>query len=121
MATEQTPLIHEDQPVSASVEKRTPLGVSVIRYATALLFVFATGVAAWALDQRMHRSADRSKPEEVFEWKSQILGWASAVLFRKLNYISIDLHFLILESTPSQCQDPPDSCVIFLDLALIAN
>src|SRR5207244_2250854 len=114
-------LIHEDRNVSASVEKRTSLGVSVIRYATALLFVFATGVAAWALDQRMHQGTDRSGPGEVFEWKSQVLGWASAVLFRKSNHIFLDLRFLISGSSPSQCQDPPDSCVIVPDLILIAN
>jgi len=80
-ATEHTPLIHEDQTRPASVEKRTSLGESFIRYSTALLFVFATGVAAWALDQRIHRGEDRSGPDEVFEWKSQVLGWSSAVLF----------------------------------------
>jgi len=106
-ATEQTPLIREDQPDSASVEKRASLGLSVLRYATALLFVFATGVAAWALDQRMHRGADRPQPGEVFEWKSQILGWASAVLFLSARIPQI------LKNVDSKCEGLSPALFLF--------
>ncbi len=54
-----------------------------LKFASALLFVFAVGVAAWAVDRHVHRDSPRSKPEEVIEWRSQVLGWISAALFRK--------------------------------------
>jgi len=76
--TEDTPLIREDVP---PVEKRPSLCREFIKYATALLFVFATGITAWALDQRVHGDGAGAKPDEVFEWKSQLLGWTSAILF----------------------------------------
>jgi len=79
-ASEETPLIHDEEGATPS-EKQTPLALSFIRYVTALLFVFATGVAAWALDNAAHGGQHRERPEEVFEWKSQVLGWTSAILF----------------------------------------
>lgn len=51
------------------------------KYAGALLFVFAVGIASWALDDFIHKNQTRSKPKEVVEWKSQVLGWISAVMY----------------------------------------
>ncbi|KAH9932682.1 PQ-loop-domain-containing protein [Epithele typhae] len=50
-------------------------------FAAALGFVFAVGVLAWAVDRELHRDSPRSKPDEVVEWRSQVLGWISAALF----------------------------------------
>lgn len=78
--TEETPLIHDNE---LPTEKQPSLCLTFIRYATALLFVFATGVAAWALNEAAHGGGPkRERPDEVLEWKSQVLGWTSAVLFR---------------------------------------
>ena len=54
-----------------------------LMFAGALLFVFAVGVAAWVVDRHIHRDSPRSRPDEVVEWRSQILGWLSAALFRE--------------------------------------
>ena len=54
-----------------------------LKFTTALLFVFVVGVAAWVVDRHLHKDAPRSKPEEVIEWRGQILGWLSAALFRE--------------------------------------
>lgn len=54
------------------------------KYAGALVFVFASGITAWAVDEFIHKGQARSKPqEEVVEWRSQALGWFSAVMYRK--------------------------------------
>ncbi|KAI0917204.1 hypothetical protein AcW1_007541 [Taiwanofungus camphoratus] len=51
------------------------------RYSGALLFVFAVGLVAWIVDGYIHKDKPQSKPDEVLEWKSQVLGWISAVMF----------------------------------------
>lgn len=52
------------------------------KYAGALVFVFASGITAWAVDEFIHKGQARSKPqEEVVEWRSQALGWFSAVMY----------------------------------------
>ena len=50
---------------------------------TAMVFVFSVGVVAWAIDGYLHRDVPRQKPDEVVEWRSQVLGWISAALFRE--------------------------------------
>ncbi|KAH9846356.1 PQ-loop-domain-containing protein [Lenzites betulinus] len=65
----------------AEVPARKSMSKDTLKFATALLFVFAVGVAAWAVDRYVHRDNPRSKPEEVIEWRSQVLGWISAALF----------------------------------------
>jgi hypothetical protein len=84
--TEDTPLIQEVHEVPLEGRK-TSIGREFIKHAIALLFVFATGIAVWAIDRRIYerKGTERTKPEEVLEWKSQILGWMSAVLFRTYN------------------------------------
>lgn len=52
------------------------------KYAGALVFVFASGITAWAVDEFIHKGQARSKPqEEVVEWRGQALGWFSAVMY----------------------------------------
>ncbi|KAH9941052.1 PQ-loop-domain-containing protein [Amylocystis lapponica] len=65
------------------------------KYAGALLFVFVVGLAAWTVDEHIHRDKTRSQPsEEVMEWRSQMLGWISAVMFCKsmCNKKMLDAH-----------------------------
>ncbi|KAL1950080.1 hypothetical protein VTO73DRAFT_5202 [Trametes versicolor] len=65
----------------SEVPARRSMSKDTLKFASALLFVFAVGVAAWAVDRHVHRDSPRSKPEEVIEWRSQVLGWISAALF----------------------------------------
>ncbi|EIW59688.1 PQ-loop-domain-containing protein [Trametes versicolor FP-101664 SS1] len=65
----------------SEVPARRSMSKDTLKFASALLFVFAVGVAAWAVDKHVHRDSPRSKPEEVIEWRSQVLGWISAALF----------------------------------------
>ena len=53
----------------------------------ALVFIFGVGVIAWAVARYIRRGTPPSDPkEEVVEWRSQILGWISAALFRECAY-----------------------------------
>lgn len=85
IASEETPLITSSE--GAAEDRKT--GRITLRqfaiYGGALAFVLGTGAIAWAVDQHMHRGQRRAPPKEVFEWKSQALGWLSAVLYRKLH------------------------------------
>ncbi|KAA1469884.1 PQ-loop-domain-containing protein [Dentipellis sp. KUC8613] len=77
---EETPLLSESHEhhleTKPSSTKRT-----VLVYATAVFFVFATGILAWAISEKFGHSEDDSERKEVLEWKSQVIGWISAVLY----------------------------------------
>ncbi|KAI0775542.1 PQ-loop-domain-containing protein [Trametes elegans] len=65
----------------AEIPTKKSMSKETLKFASALLFVFGVGVVAWAVDRHVHRDSPRSKPEEVIEWRSQVLGWISAALF----------------------------------------
>ena len=56
------------------------------RYAGALAFVFVVGIVAWAVDEHIHQGQSPPKRDEVVEWRSQVLGWISAAMFRKFGH-----------------------------------
>jgi len=76
---ENTPLL--GNPIEPKRTNRWNLENEVLRYSLCLVFVFAAGVVAWTVDSKLRGPRPPSEPEAVVEWKSQILGWASAVLF----------------------------------------
>lgn len=83
LPSEETPLIIENRgPVGSEKSERSTL-VQCLVYGGALTFVLCTGVLAWAIDEYLRKGQARPPPEEVFEWRSQLLGWISAVLYRK--------------------------------------
>ena len=80
---EASPLLPGDGRAEEAAAPRSSVWKATLKFAAALAFVFAVGVAAWVVDRHVHRGRPRSKPEEVVEWRSQILGWISAALFRE--------------------------------------
>jgi len=54
----------------------------VIRHSLSLVFVFAAGAAAWAIDSKIHGPRHPNEPDGIVEWRSQVLGWISAASFR---------------------------------------
>jgi hypothetical protein len=92
-ADEHSPLLR-DQPPNSSPSDRTvenlaheTLARRTLHYALLFGFVIATGVAAWAVNHMVHPK-DGTEPippreDEVIEWRSQLLGYTSAILFRK--------------------------------------
>lgn len=80
--SEEMPLISER---SANENEKAGRSITAqcLLYASALVFVLGTGVAAWAIDEHLHNDQTREPPAEIIEWRSQLLGWISAVLYRK--------------------------------------
>lgn len=54
----------------------------VLKCSLYLTFVFIAGILAWAIDSKIRGPRIPSEPKGVVEWRSQILGWVSAMLFR---------------------------------------
>jgi len=79
-ASENTPLLVSSDFINHE-PKRPSLAKQFIKYGVLVLFVLMTGAAAWAVDQHLHKGQPRTRPEEVVEWRSQLLGWISAVMF----------------------------------------
>ncbi|KAJ3538337.1 hypothetical protein NM688_g6535 [Phlebia brevispora] len=77
--SEETPLISGVN--NAHEKSKTSPLRQFFKYALMLSFILGTGVAAWAVDESLHRGEPRAPPEEVLEWKSQLLGWISAILY----------------------------------------
>jgi solute carrier family 66 (lysosomal lysine-arginine transporter), member 1 len=81
LPSEETPLISEARQPREKSERS--ITAQCLIYGSALIFVLATGVMAWAIDERMHKGQPRETPEEVSDWRSQVLGWISAILYRE--------------------------------------
>ncbi|CAE6465902.1 unnamed protein product [Rhizoctonia solani] len=88
---EHSPLLR-DQPPNNSASAQTvdnnvhdTFSRRALRYALLFGFVIGTGVVAWAINRLVH-PRDGSEPippreDEVLEWRSQVLGYASAILY----------------------------------------
>lgn len=83
-AGETVPLLAER---ASHLEKTRRISCrSVLLYSCATTFVVATGIAAWLISKREKLSDEPpvpSSPKDVIEWHSQVLGWASALLYCK--------------------------------------
>jgi len=78
-AGESVPLLAER---AVHLQKKERVSYRAILYASAITFVAATGVVAWLLSRSQSRSDEPPTPsKDVIEWRSQILGWASALLY----------------------------------------
>jgi len=53
----------------------------VLKCSLYLAFVVVAGTLAWAIDSTIRGPSIPKEPEGVVEWKSQLLGWVSAILF----------------------------------------
>ncbi|CAE6415946.1 unnamed protein product [Rhizoctonia solani] len=90
-ADEHSPLLR-DQPPNTSASARTvendthdTIPRRALRYALLFGFIIGTGVAAWAINRLVHpRNGSEPVPpreDEVIEWRSQALGYVSAILY----------------------------------------
>ncbi|KAI0697888.1 PQ-loop-domain-containing protein [Cytidiella melzeri] len=79
--SEETPLIPDVQESNGARKATRSMLCEFAIWGGALGFVLGTGAVAWAVDQYIHRDRPREPPKEVFEWKSQTLGWISAILY----------------------------------------
>lgn len=61
----------------------------ILHYTGAVAFVVAAGVIAWAVSTQVETGDDvppTKGDEEIIEWRSQVMGWISAVLYRTHAY-----------------------------------
>lgn len=87
-----------------------------LKYFGALTFVCAVGALAWYLskgaDEMDNGSARGGKAKEVIEWRSQLIGWMSALLYR-------EFESLILETlNPTMHASAPRHASLLLSVVL---
>jgi hypothetical protein len=76
---ETTPLLEQrDANLSAYHGKYT----KVLGYLASITFIILVGVIAWCLAGTTEKDPQGGE-EDIIEWKSQLFGWSSAVLYRK--------------------------------------
>ncbi|CAE7115405.1 unnamed protein product [Rhizoctonia solani] len=90
-ADEHSPLLRNQPPNSSASAQTVENNVHdtfarrALRYALLFGFVIGTGVVAWAINRLVHarRGSEPVPPrdDEVVEWRSQVLGYASAILY----------------------------------------
>lgn len=82
---EDTPLLTAESAARSSTTTTTSLKRKILQYSAAITFICAAGVVAWAISEKVVDGSEPSDRKEVLEWKSQLLGWLSAVLFCESN------------------------------------
>lgn len=102
--SELTPLLPSD----ASDEPEKPQWRKVLsgrpaQYFYATMFVLMTGLASWYMGPN-HKDQPESGQDVPLEWKSQVLGWTSAVLYSE--YLIYNLGFPTL--TAIRCKLDPE-------------
>ncbi|KAJ6559111.1 PQ loop repeat-domain-containing protein [Mycena vulgaris] len=79
---EETPLLPGNNNATENSQSKASTVVLILRYAAALIFVFATGVLAWWISSNAQKTEEPPKqPTATVQWTVQILGWTSAVLY----------------------------------------
>ncbi|KAI9443368.1 PQ-loop-domain-containing protein [Lactarius indigo] len=82
---EATPLLSSSNGAHESEKKRS-LRRHVLEYVGVILCLVGAGITAWAISQKVqgvgHSGGDEEpRPGEVVEWKSQLMGYCSALLY----------------------------------------
>ena len=79
---EATPLLSSSSGAHASEKKRS-LKRHVLEYVGMILCLVVAGIVAWAISQKVQGAGgdEKPRPEEIVEWKSQLMGYCSAILY----------------------------------------
>jgi len=75
---EATPLLTPNSD-GQETKKGRSLKRYVLEYVGIIHCLVVAGIVAWAISEKVH--GDEARPEEVVEWKSQLMGYASAMLY----------------------------------------
>lgn len=90
----------EDQPLLGGSEghekeRRENWAGAILKYFSALAFVCAVGALAWYMTEGADGGLeDDMKDKDVIEWRSQVIGWLSAVLYREFHSFPERVPFL---------------------------
>lgn len=79
---EITPLFTSSNDVQET-EKERSLKRHVLEYIGWILCLVVAGIVAWAVSKKVQGIDAEPRPEEIVEWKSQLMGYASAMLYCK--------------------------------------
>jgi hypothetical protein len=80
---EATPLLTSSNDGQES-EKERSLKRHVLEYVGMVLCLIVAGAVAWTINEKVQGVNDGEPwPEEILEWKSQLMGYASAMLYSK--------------------------------------
>jgi len=79
---EATPLLSSSSGAHVSEKKRS-LKRHVLEYVGMILCLVGAGIVAWAINEKVQGVGgdEEPRPEEVVEWKSQLMGYCSAMLY----------------------------------------
>ena len=77
---EATPLLSNGVHES---EKKRSLKRHVLEYVGMILCLVGAGIVAWAISEKVQGPGgdEEPRPEEVVEWRSQLMGYCSAMLY----------------------------------------
>jgi len=79
---EATPLLTSSN-CDKETEKERSLKRHVVEYTGMIHCLVVAGVVAWAVSKKVQGSDAEGRAEEIVEWKSQLMGYASAILYGK--------------------------------------
>jgi hypothetical protein len=79
---EATPLVTSSN-YDKETEKERSLKRHVLEYIGMIHCLVVAGVVAWAVSKKVQGSDTEGRAEEIVEWKSQLMGYASAMLYGK--------------------------------------
>jgi len=77
---ESTPLLSSGNDVEET-EKERSLKRHVLEYVGIIHCLVVAGIVAWAISKKVQGIDDEGRAEEIVEWKSQMMGYASAMLY----------------------------------------
>lgn len=80
---EESPLLASEVSGRRKPSVHPSYAAATLRYLLAMAFVISTGIIAWLASQRGVYQEVPKKAKDVIEWKSQVMGWTSALLYRK--------------------------------------
>jgi hypothetical protein len=82
-AEEATPLLTSSN-YGKETEKERSLKRHVLEYIGMIHCLVVAGIVAWAVSKKVQGGkAEGGRAEEIVEWKSQLMGYASAMLYGK--------------------------------------
>ncbi|KAH9969784.1 PQ-loop-domain-containing protein [Russula dissimulans] len=79
-AGEATPLLTANND-GQETEKERDLKRHVLEYVGMIHCLVVAGIVAWAINEKVGGSDDEERPEEIVEWRSQLMGYASAIMY----------------------------------------
>lgn len=79
---EQNALLSDPESIKPPIEsKRVSRKQIIVEYILLWCIVFAFGIGAFFFNHQSSEPEGSKGPSDVFEWKSQTLGWASALMY----------------------------------------